>query len=202
MKQTLIGVLSAATYDERRAACNETWIAAARARGFEVLYILGDPRLKSPERRGDLLVCPCNEDYNSLSEKTRWLCRWAVEETGAEQVFKCDDDTFVHVARFAAFEPSAAYGGHDLGGYCSGGAGYWLSRDAAQIVADTLTESIWCEDCAVGKVVAAAGLPLQACARFHPWNNRWPESTNDLITTHYCPPERMRELFALTKDIA
>lgn len=196
MSRILIGVLSAHAYTERRQACWETWAGQAKQHGLDLVFALGDPTLPAPERSGERLLLPCRDDYTSLSNKTRWLCRWMTEETSAEWLFKCDDDTYVHLPRFMAFMPEAPYAGHEMGGYCSGGAGYWLRRDAAAIVAARLEKTTWCEDWEVGKVLGEAGVPRQGSERFHPWDNRWPEPRNDLITSHYCTPARMREIHA------
>ena len=71
-------------------------------------------------------------------------------------------------------------------GYGSGGAGYFLSRRAAAIVAEKLTMATGAEDLLVGQILRAAGIPLSIEPRLIPFgsNERRPKKDNDLITLH------------------
>jgi hypothetical protein len=96
-------------------------------------------------------------------------------------VYKCDDDSWVHIPRLLAsgFEKYDYMGGSrttnfDLahgGGlpFGQGGAGYWLSRKAMQHVADS-AEDFWkwqeCEDIGVGILLGTKGIGLHVDPRY------------------------------------
>ena len=73
------------------------------------------------------------DTYEALPLKTHAICKWALKR-GYLNVFFCDTDTYVCLPRL---KPN----GHDYVGYklpdkeyASGGAGYWLSRKAMEMV--------------------------------------------------------------------
>lgn len=101
MKRTkiVIGVLSCQKYGARREACLATWANVEGRDDLDLVFILGDGCRPEPVRQGCLLHCPCPDDYASLSQKTRLFCRWAVSNYDFDYLFKCDDDTYVHVDR-------------------------------------------------------------------------------------------------------
>ncbi len=102
-------------------------------------------------------------------------------ETSATHVFKCDDDTYVNVPNFLAYE----LGKHDYVGYPmtqpelgfhygSGGAGYFLSRKAMQeIVRCPRFSSERYEDLGVGRCLHDAGIALKHEHRLAPSINFW-----------------------------
>ena len=108
----------------------------------------------------------CPDDYNSLSLKTRWLCLWAITNFMFDFLFKCDDDTYVHVDRLLKCDTHGDYVGCDIPGHdyphASGGAGYRLSRNAAIHVATFLNGSASYEDWMVWKLLTNAGMPLRS----------------------------------------
>jgi hypothetical protein len=190
----LIGVVSAQSLPERREACLATWASATP--GCALVFVTGGHACAAPLRHGCRLECPAPDDYPSLPQKTRALCAWALEHTDCDYLFKCDDDTYVHLPRLLAAVPQGDYVGHDLGGYASGGAGYWLSRRASRIIAERLDAPTGHEDQLLGRVLAEAGMPVAHDRRLHPWNSHRPAPENDLITTHHCWPALMQEIHA------
>ena len=184
--RVIVGILSANHFEARRAAVRATWASAG---GFERVFLLGGA--SSTYVSGDVLHCSVPDDYPSLPQKTRCFCQWALHHYDFDYLFKCDDDTYVHVERLIRWRLRSDYIGHDLGGFASGGAGYYLSRRAAELVANQLTMTEGPEDVLVGEVMASAGVRLEATDRLHPWKNDWPRADNNLITAHYCTPERM-----------
>jgi hypothetical protein len=186
----LIGALACHAFAERREACLATW-ANAVPDNVDVVFLLGNAETAVPQRNGNLLFCPCADDYPSLPQKTRWFCRWAVANCAFDYLFKCDDDTYIAMDRIANGAWSGDFIGHDLGEFASGGAGYLLSRRAASVVAETLVETTGPEDVYTAHVLRRAGIRLSAEPRFFPWDTSWPTPQNDLITGHHCKPERM-----------
>ena len=196
----IIGVLSARHYEDRRQACRETW-AAGLPHGVDLVFLIGDPQAKLPYQVEDMLYCPCHDDYESLPQKTRWFCAWALAHTSFEYLFKCDDDTYVAVDRLLEILPEHHYVGHDVGGYASGGAGYFLSRQAAFVVSTQLLQTTGAEDMLVQRALAEVDLPFVVDARLHPWNNRYPRPDNELVSAHHFNPRQLRRIHReLTAD--
>lgn len=100
----------------------------------------------------------CPDDYNSLSFKTRDICRWAIDETDFDHLLMVDTDCCVFPARLIDYEQydymGKFNGGHKnifnrtlelklgeppvfIGGCFSwaSGAGYFISRKFAQTIA-------------------------------------------------------------------
>ena len=109
-----------------------------------------------------------------------------------DYLFKCDDDTYVSIPRLLAYDTASRdYIGAEWKPdvkYASGGAGYFLSRKAAAIVAEKLTHATGVEDLLVGQILRAAGIPFSIEPRLVPFASmeRRPRRDNDLITLHAC----------------
>ena len=73
--------------------------------------------------------------------------------------------------------------------YASGGAGYFLSRKAAAVVAEHLTRKEGPEDVYVRDALASQGIPFTQDQRFVALGNEElrPRADNDLITLHGVP---------------
>jgi SAM-dependent methyltransferase len=121
-----------------------------------------------------------------------YFCRYALTLKDWAYLFKCDDDTYINIPRFKAFEPHGDYLGGDRVErdgvvFAGGGAGYFLSRRAVQIIAELPPEETF-EDEWVGRVLAAKGI---ACSFDHRFvhGDRQPRPPiilphNDTITYH------------------
>ncbi|VVB51629.1 Uncharacterised protein [uncultured archaeon] len=191
--KTLIAILSCHAHKEQDHVCRQTWVPAGGYRFF-----LGrDPNFgasgAAPLQDEEFLDVP--DDYLGLPFKTQAACRWALTH-GYDFLFKCDNDTYVHVPRLLAsgFE-DRDYTGWDWeghGGYCSGGAGYWLSRVAMQHIAnatlimdyaDTTRGSLKGEDLQIGEVLRNQGITPNGDERYR-LHLPGPEPGNDIITLH------------------
>jgi hypothetical protein len=192
----LIGVLSCQKYAARREACLQTWANVQERNDVDVVFVVSSDSNEWPYREGNLLLCPCPDDYGSLSLKTRWLCLWAIGEVSFDYLFKCDDDTYVHIDRLLNCDTLGDYVGGDRHphGHPSGGAGYRLTRNAAIEVATSLMTTASYEDWLVWKLLTSTGMPLRSDSRFIFHGERWPAQDNDLITCHRCSEQRMREI--------
>lgn len=160
----------------------------------------------------------CLDDYNSLSLKTQAICRWALERD-FDFVFKCDTDTVLNPWEFvfSAFPSPPDY----LGGenadvnvpgfppnrieFCSGGAGYWLSKKALTIVADAPIIKTSAEDVFVADALLKYGIK----PTFHP-GYRWRPGAvidKDVVTLHLSSasqkkyePSQMYEAYQQIKE--
>ena len=130
------------------------------------------PKLFTAVPVDDEVVLQVPDGYFYLPWKTTESLRWALER-GYDYIFRCFTDTYLFVDRLMQSE----FYRHDFSGrsfFCPpckshpkakhtaphGGAGYWLSRKAAQIVVDYPEQSHWGEDTHVGFVMSEAGIPL------------------------------------------
>jgi len=199
----IVGVLSSTgeAYQARRIKCQRTWLPVLEAIGVEVVFLIGTdqtdhpPRLVLPGEHGRIgteLHLPCPDDYASLSQKTRWFCRWALANRAFDYLFKCDDDTYLVPDRLLGMDLSGVdYLGGEWTpsvGYASGGAGYFLSHNAASIVASELTQTQWAEDLLVGSLLHDQGIRFNSDARFVAYANKdhRPKPDNTLVTAHAC----------------
>lgn len=204
MARILIGALSCLKYQFRRARCMETWVPQTRRLDLDFVFLVGQPDLEkgTPERHGDLLLLPCPSDYPSLPQRTLWFCRWALAQPWWDYLLKCDDDTYLAAQRLAKYNlADRDYIGAEWQpgvGYGSGGAGYLLSRKAAAIVAEKLTQPTGPEDLLAGKVLREAGVDLSIEPRFTPFSgpDRYPRRDNDRITGHHLESQ----LWAIAHD--
>lgn len=196
----LIGILSAEAYGAKRDACRETWMQSLDGRNAAAVFVIGKPDIDKPELFGDELRLPCPDTYDALPQKTRLFCKWATEHAEFDYLFKCDDDTYVHVPRLLEFPPGPDYVGGRMAGraHASGGAGYMLSPKAAGIIAEQMTDEHGVEDKLVFKHLKDAGIDVTYDRRFKAWEGALnePSPDNDIITGHYCTPDVMQRLHA------
>jgi hypothetical protein len=157
-----------------------------------------------------------DDSYEALSLKTQAMCRWALERD-FDWMFKCDTDTVLNPWEFVFSWNHEDY----LGGensdvnvkgfapgrieFCSGGAGYWLSRKALTIVAEADSIKASAEDVFVADALLKHGIK----PTFHP-GYRWrPGATvdKDVITLHLSSalqkkylPSQMYEAYRQIKE--
>jgi hypothetical protein len=167
---------------------------------LEVIFFQGGAT--SLERDGDTVNLAVADDYASLSSKVAKFFEYCLQEYEFEHLFKCDDDTYVHLPRLLNMDLAGIdYAGfnEDNRGAASGGGGYWVSRRAAALVVDNA--QFWGarpdEDIMVGTILREAGiailhidgLPHRLSRAFDPGTAPLP--WNRQITGHYSTPEQM-----------
>jgi hypothetical protein len=101
------------------------------------------------------------QKYPTLPTKTKLLCKYALL-SGCDYLFKVDTDTLVNPENllFSDFEDhdySGGFNSEESGEFCSGGAGYWLSRKAMKIVVNS-TITHWSEDVFVALALKDKGI--------------------------------------------
>ena len=194
----IIGALAGNQYDDRQQRCRNSWFRDALAtEDIRAFFLFGrnSQGVTEPKLNGDELYLPCPNAYGSLPQRTNWFCRWALTIPGWKYLFKCDDDTYVSIPRLAAYDTAERpyIGGEWQKGrrYGSGGGGYFLSRAAAQIIANQLRINMGNEDELVGAILAAAGVLFHDDQRFVGFGNpqKRPKPDNDIITAHGISPE-------------
>jgi len=210
-KETLVPCLmSGLKYYPRAKACRETWL-----RDYEKFYIFGD----TPDESVPITSIPgSGEDWNSHRAKRYKGMELALRECPDTRWFfyvACDNFIFNNTLRAfvdyldANVSPGPAYvGGHvchnsEHGPYFSGGGGYLLNREAAEILCQdvdkciNLTES---EDITTGKLMRELGAGCYSSDLFFGCNPLHSDSCHDIrtirnaVSFHWLSEEQIRYL--------
>ena len=165
-------------------ACNQTWAK-------EKYRKIGDWLLQIQFFDGKLLGVA--DGYLDLPIKVQAICKWALERK-YDFLFKADVDTFIWIDRLMA----SGFEQHDYSGwtsewkmpaetnYCSGGAGYWLSKKAMKIVAEAALTKDTAEDRWVGRVLFDAGIKLHRNPNHAHGRHDEVATNSELLTMHPC----------------
>jgi hypothetical protein len=198
MVRYLIGASTGWKTPTRRNDCLRTWIADCDLLCIPSVLLFGAEKLSTPELHGHALLLPCPDSYETLPQRTRWFCRWALERNDWDYLFKCDDDTYIAAIRLMEYYPKGEYVGSDFGSFCSGGAGYLLSRRCVQIIAEHMTITHGAEDVMVGGLLRASRVPLTNDERFVAYGkeNERPTAYNNIITAHHITSEMFNKIHA------
>ena len=211
----IIGVLSTInpSYQNRRERCLATWLPVLESAGIEVIFLVGigtnsefaEPILVETGDHGRIgteLQIPCADDYDSLPQKTAVFCQWALKNREFNHLFKCDDDTYIVPRRLIKYDLTGIqYLGYEwetgeskIGStgervtfsYASGGAGYFLDKEAAKVIADAMEETSGIEDMLVGEYLHRAGIQLLAEPNLVAYSSssHRPNPSNNHITGH------------------
>ncbi len=167
-------------------AIRNTW-----GKGLDGLYFFMGKSFPYP-RMGEV-VLGCRDDYEGLPQKTKAILRWSIDRAYTN-TFLCDTDTFVIPERllssgFEAYDLMGWIGGNtDNGKYYpwpSGGAGYWLSRNAAYAIIRAPEFEEWAEDRMIGQILGPHIKCGNMKAYHHPGYGPDESDVTD-ITTHFC----------------
>lgn len=156
-------------FKARADVARRTWVP--RAAGlFDVKFFLGSGGEGEP--REDEVWLDCPDDYKNLRLKTQHVFRWAADHAYSF-VFKTDDDVYIIPERLNKSFMARDYSGRVRGpsqeneapkiygrgetNFCSG-FGYWLSQNAARVVAEAPDNGDWAEDRFTGNILAKAGI--------------------------------------------
>jgi hypothetical protein len=209
----LIAVESCFKDAHKHQAIRDTWGKDFYPNSFlDVKFFMGGAGA-GPFEDEVFLGAGVEDSYETLSLKTQAICRWALERN-YDFVFKCDVDTLVNSKKLSVF-------GDYLGGenadinvpgfapnrieFCSGGAGYWLSKKALDIVSKTGKILTSAEDVFVADELLKHGIK----PTFHP-GYRWRPGAaidKDMVTLHLSSalqkkyePSQMYEAYRWMKE--
>jgi hypothetical protein len=102
----LIAILSCDKHQVRADGQRETWLRLL-PEGCRALFVHGRPG-QPPGIEGDRLYVDCPEAYEHLPEKVHRLLVYARDQLDFEYLFKTDDDTYLDLQRFLAFDREGA----------------------------------------------------------------------------------------------
>ncbi|HEY1121659.1 MAG TPA: hypothetical protein VGE67_08670 [Haloferula sp.] len=198
----LVGICSALCHSERRNAVRASWLSEPVA-GIDCRFFIGGG--ESSDDEPDTVCLPVDDSYEALPGKVLAFFRDALATSDFDWLFKCDDDTYVALERL----PQLIDGVHDLigneyidsRGSPSGGAGYLLSRElVARLAGEPSISSRGAEDVLIGEAAVRLGARVKSSDRLC-WNSaRIPMRDNDLITSHWCAPERLLAIHSFLQN--
>lgn len=187
-------------YADRRAAQNATWL---QEWPHDFFYLIGQP---TTPHLPDALHCNVSDAFKDIAPKVQYACRYALD-TNTDFLVVGDDDTLLIPERLLA----CGFQKHDYLGFMrtSGleynanipyaqGSCYVLSARAMEkvVLSDVMRPGI-IDDGAVGQALFRR-VPFTHEHRFEPGPvpEPFPMASNDLISTHKCLPDTMRNLWA------
>ena len=192
----LIAIHACHKYSDLRQAVRETWVAKW-GHLIDIKFFVGQPAGDEP----DVVYLDCPDDFWSLGLKNSGSSRYA-RAHGYTNLFKCDDDTFVHVPRLlsSGFEQWEYTGRRCQANnfvYAQGGAGYWIGPRLIDVMAD-ISDGWWRLKPAMHNQFEDLGTGIQAhfhkfglkddTRYFHATTNTlgYPAPGNNFITAHKC----------------
>ena len=160
----LVAIQSCHRDREAQQAQRDTWLSALSIADYK--FFLGRPETKL--QCMDEVFLDADDNYEQLSVKTQMMCWWALDHD-YDWMFKCDIDTVLNGNKATISGGQDYVGGEnadvDIPGFppgriefCSGGAGYWLSRKALTIVVNHASIPTCAEDVFVAHVLKEAGI--------------------------------------------
>jgi len=179
-KNVVVFCVSCKAYKDRVSACRDTWGKELTDKGVTVYYVVGDPEQKEKFNvQDDILYVKCPDSYGDLPEKTKLLAEYfTTNYFHMDYMFKCDDDTYINVDNFLQYDKQENdYIGCPVAeNSASGGAGYFLNKKCASIVAcSNLTTGA--EDVLVGETLHAHNIKLtDDHEKFNGWTYEWGQS--------------------------
>lgn len=193
----LVGICSCNNAHHRRVACRETWLSHPQS-GIECRFFLG--RREPLPNEPDVVNLWVDDGYYHLPAKGLAFYKWALENYDFDWLFKCDDDTYLALDRLESLCDTR----YDLiGDPCvdsrkapSGGAGYFMSRRLVELFVQNADKipAIGAEDLLFGEWAVRLGVPMLATPRLVMNNSPAPNRENDLVSCHWCSPDRLRDI--------
>jgi len=189
-------------FHDRREACEDTWVAEMRRSGVKVYFVEGGHTENHIDN--NTIMTTGGDEYDDNSLKLRaGLMALLFREPQAQRVFVADDDTFVHPARWLAFDPVAEFIGMNSAAisWVHGGAGFFLSRRCCQFYIDDANRRFSGDDVIASEIMTRHGVSLDSHPDlFSQWKDRV-GADNRLITCHEVDADEMSMLYSETRGI-
>ncbi len=181
------------TPEARREAVRQTWWNKLP---YDYRFFFGRGEATQP----DEVILDVPDGFSHHCDKNRAMFRWALWH-GYDWVFRCDDDTFVRALEVPTYGDQVGWG-PDLSvahNYITGGAGFWISRRAMDLVVTAGCERTHEDDLWIGRdVLERSGLVRVHDPRYYPSPTHFVEPgklPEGWLTCHSCTPEMMRHLW-------
>ncbi|MGN0836193.1 MAG: hypothetical protein ACI4OS_02025 [Akkermansia sp.] len=195
-----VRAVNAAGSKAKREACRKTWLANI-PEGVTYAFFVGG---QQPEGEPDVWALDAPDTYNGLPEKVRAAFARALTVPGWSYLFKCDDDSFIHLPRLKELVEAqdgkrriVSWHGRVQPWSSHGGAGYLLTRELVEcIVADSRLQLRGAEDREIHFSAVRAGAEVLFDEQFCPNKSMVPAVDNRQISAHWCTPDDMRAIFA------
>lgn len=217
--QRLILVKTAQAHQDRRDALDATWVGGLRNCGTPVYYVEGghDHLVVSDSR----IALPQRDDRHALTQKVRDAFTVIETMSPSAHVFACDDDTFVHPARWLDRRPQGdlecrlywprtqkeiAHNGNRP--WAHGGGGYWVSPILRQHYIADVHEVRQGDDVLVARVAQQRKVTILDAPSLYSGDSYSGEAhhrvapDNTFITCHHVGPEEMLELWRINGALA
>jgi hypothetical protein len=173
--------------NDRQAAVRDTWLKDAPFQKNVSVEFFDGAR------------CGCPDDHMHVIYKFLFACRYALEN-GFDYLFKCDDDSFVHLDRLVrlvlSLSPELETGGYVEGGGFYGGPGFLMNRRALEFAAKLTPpdpEVEWREDWWIGNQLRENGFTLHRLMELKDKGREAPPV--ETVTLHPIGPDEMRAMY-------
>lgn len=172
-------VKSCQRFRARQEAIEATWVGSLRAHPIRTWIVEGGHRYYPTTVRG--LVFAVNgaikidgyDTYNDNSVKLRASLQYMLRAWDHwSHLFICDDDTFIHPARWLAHEPQGECEGrlyhptpeqakrHGEAPWLHGGAGWWMSRRLCELYVEHCHERTSGDDIVAARIAQQHGIEI------------------------------------------
>lgn len=208
----LVAIESCHRDRDKQQAQRDTWLSTLTVPDYK--FFLGQPKTKT--QCIDEVFLDVDDSYESLSVKTQAICEWAYQHN-YDWLFKCDIDTVLNGRNATIVDGQDYVGGENADvnvpgfaperiEFCSGGAGYWLSKKSLTIVANADSIPTSAEDVFVADALLKHGIK----PTFQP-GYRWRPGAvidKDIVSLHLSSalqkkyePSQMCEAYQKIKDL-
>ena len=200
-------------YKIRQTMCKTTWIKELDRQRYLPIFLIssmdvvgGKDYVYSPQEETLYVNSEDNRDW--LTTKTKMFMRWFLNDTSATHFWRCDDDSYINPTRFNKYDTFLNYDycgcrmhlkGGDWPEFMSG-AGYSVSRKAAEIIEPHLFQDGPADDLRIGQNIRSRFPhalwyneesidPFSGCKKI-----------DGLMIGHYVSPEDMETMHNYYKD--
>lgn len=170
-----------------RQACRDTWLSILPPDVTYRFFVSSDSPL--PDEPDVINLPGISDSYIALPEKMKAAISWAHENLQWNYLGKVDDDTYLRVDRLLPLlSPEVHLLGRSRGGRrCPGGAGYFISRTAANELLDHMIEipPEGDEDGLITRKLVSLGFSITDCPRLKQYlSEGLPATNNDIVSGH------------------
>ena len=183
----LLAICSCVKNKALRQACRETWLSLLPP-GVDYRFFVSSETPLPDE--SDVVHLPgVSDTYIGLPEKMMAAIEWAHSNLQWDYLGKVDDDTYLRVDRLLPMLTPEVHllGRSRAGKRCPGGAGYFMSREAATALLEHKMEipPEGDEDGLITRKLVSLGYTITDCSNLKQWSSEgFPANDNNLVSGH------------------